>query len=149
MDDGNERRRVELDFPPRPEYLALVRSVITMVAQTAADLPNSRIDDLRLTVTEAVANAIDAERRRADGQHHIAVSCWVEDDQMHIEVHDQGGGFDPDELEPHPPVTHARRLDYERGLGIPLMRALADRVEFRAERGGTTVSLVLTAKRPA
>lgn len=140
--------RVELDFPARPEYLALVRSVITMVAQTSAALPSTRIDDLRLTVTEAVANAIDAERRSDNGVHPIAVACWVEAGKVHIEVHDDAGGFDPHELVPHPPVTTARRLDFERGLGIPLMRALADQVEFRADRGGTTVSLVLTSERP-
>ena len=43
----------------------------------------------------------------------------------------------------HPPPTQPERLSYERGLGIPLMRALADQVEFRSEGGGTTVRLVI------
>ena len=41
------------------------------------------------------------------------------------------------------PVDTPERLHHERGLGVPLMRTLADEVEFRAEGGGTTVRLVL------
>jgi hypothetical protein len=61
------------------------------------------------------------------------------------EAADEGGGFDPAALTPHPDVTKPARLQFERGLGIPLMRELADQVEFRHEGGGTTVRLVLTA----
>jgi anti-sigma regulatory factor (Ser/Thr protein kinase) len=137
--------RIELDFPARPDYLALVRTVVTMIASTGSKLPDARIDDLRLAVTEACANAIDAERRRPSGpEGPVVVRCWVEPEQIVVEVHDGAGGFDPDHLVPHPPPTRADRLQYERGLGIPLMRELADGVEFRAEGGGTTVRLLLT-----
>ena len=54
---------VELDVPARPEFLALVRSIVTLIAETGSKLPAPRIEDLRLAVTEACANAIDAERR--------------------------------------------------------------------------------------
>lgn len=137
--------RIELDFPARPDYLALVRTVVSMIAATGSKLPDARIDDLRLAVTEACANAIDAERRRDAGPHGpVVVRCWVEADQVVVEVRDVAGGFDPEHLVPHPPPHNADRLKFERGLGIPLMRELSDGVEFRAEDGGTTVRLVLT-----
>ena len=44
------------------------------------------------------------------------------------------GGRDPPPAPPAPP-----RLDYEGGLGIPLIRLLADELEFRPSEGGTTV----------
>jgi serine/threonine-protein kinase RsbW len=138
--------RIELDFPARPDYLALVRTVVTMIAATGSKLPDSRIDDLRLAVTEACANAIDAERRRPNGPGGpVILRCWVEPERVIVEVHDGAGGFDPDHLVAHPPVNQADRLKYERGLGIPLMRELTDGVEFRAEGGGTTVRLLLTS----
>jgi anti-sigma regulatory factor (Ser/Thr protein kinase) len=138
--------RIELDFPARPDYLALVRTVVTMIAAAGSKLPDSRIDDLRLAVTEACANAIDAERRRPTGPAGpVVLRCWVEPEQVIVEVHDGAGGFDPDHLVPHPPVNRADRLQYERGLGIPLMRELTDGVEFRAEGGGTTVRMLLTS----
>ena len=138
--------RVELDVPARPEFLALVRSIVTLVAETGSKLPAPRVEDLRLAVTEACANAIDAERRKPDDQRRpIVLRCDLEPDTVVVEVHDEAGGFDPEALVPHPPVTKPDRLKFERGLGIPLMRELTDHVEFRSEGGGTTVRLVLTS----
>ena len=135
--------RVEVDIPARPEYLAVVRSVVTEVAEAASHLPAGRIDDLRLAVTEACANAIDATRRTDGAGGHIHLRCEIDGSRMVVEVGDAAGGFDPDALVPHPPVTKPDRLKFERGLGVPLMRALADEVTFRREGGGTVVRLVL------
>jgi anti-sigma regulatory factor (Ser/Thr protein kinase) len=139
--------RIELDVPARPEFLALVRAIVTLIAETGSKLPSQRIDDLRLAVTEAFANAIDAERRKPEeARQPVVVRCDLEADYMIVEIHDEGGGFDPAALTPHPDVTKPARLQFERGLGIPLMRELTDELEFRAEGGGTTVKLVLTAE---
>jgi len=137
---------IELVLPARPEFLAMVRAIVTLIAETGSKLPGPRIDDLRLAVTEAFANAIDAERRKPDDQRHaVVVRCDLDPDLVTVEVHDEAGGFDPEALTPHPDVTKPARLQFERGLGIPLMRELTDELEFRAEGGGTTVRLVLTA----
>ena len=58
-------------------------------------------------------------------------------------VVDQGHGFDPDDLLIHPPPTDPDRLNFERGLGIPLIRILVDDVEFRSSPQGTTVRMVV------
>jgi anti-sigma regulatory factor (Ser/Thr protein kinase) len=138
--------RIELEIPARTEFLAMVRAIITLVAETGSKLPGARIDDLRLAVTEAFANAIDAERRKPDDDRRsVVVRCDLDPDFVAVEVHDEGGGFDPDELEPHPDVTKPARLQFERGLGIPLMRELTDQLEFRREGNGTTVRFVLTS----
>ena len=137
---------IELVLPARPEFLAMVRAIVTLIAETGSKLPSQRIDDLRLAVTEAFANAIDAERRKPDDQRRaVLVRCDLDPDLVAVEVHDEAGGFDPDALTPHPDVTKAARLEFERGLGIPLMRELTDELEFRPEGGGTTVRLVLTS----
>jgi anti-sigma regulatory factor (Ser/Thr protein kinase) len=135
---------IEIDVPARTEFLALVREVVTMVAETGSKLPSHRIDDLRLAVTEALANAIDAERRKpADEREPVVVRCDLDPGRIAVEVHDEAGGFDPDALPEHPEVTKPARLEYESGLGIPLMRELADIIEFRPEGHGTTVRLVV------
>ncbi len=46
---------------------------------------------------------------------------------------DQGGGFDPDRADTAPDVDHPERLEWERGLGIPLMREFADETEIRPD----------------
>ena len=137
---------IELVLPARPEFLAMVRAIVTLIAETGSKLPSQRIDDLRLAVTEAFANAIDAERRKPDAERRsVVVRCDLDPDLVAVEVHDEAGGFDPDALTPHPDVTKPARLQFERGLGIPLMRELTDQLEFRPEGEGTTVRLVLTS----
>jgi serine/threonine-protein kinase RsbW len=137
--------RIELDVPARPEFLSLVRSIVTLIAETGSKLPDRRIEDLRLAVTEACANAIDAERRKPELERQpVVVTCDLEADYVVVEVHDEGGGFDPDAITPHPDVSKPARLMFERGLGIPLMRELTDELEFRREGDGTTVRLLVS-----
>ena len=138
--DGSE---VELRIPARAEHLALVRVVVTALAESDAKLDGARLDDLRLLVSEACANAIEAYNRRGRPGAPVRVRCSAHPGQVEVEVHDDAGGFDPDALVPHPPVEAPERLHHERGLGIPLMRTLADLAEFRAEGDGTTVRLVV------
>lgn len=143
--DGSE---VELRFPARAEHLALVRVVVTALGESGAGLDGARLDDLRLLVSEACANAIEAYNRRGRPGAPVRVRCSVHDAQVVVEVHDEAGGFDPDNLVPHPPVDTPERLHHERGLGIPLMKTLADAAEFRADGDGTTVRLVVGPREP-
>src|SRR5262249_31120806 len=118
---------IELEVPARTEFLAMDRAIVTLIAETGSKLPGQRIDDLRLAVTEAFANAIDAERRKPDNERRsVVVRCDMDADYVVIEVHDEAGGFDPAALTPHPDVTKPARLQFERGLGIPLMKELTD-----------------------
>jgi anti-sigma regulatory factor (Ser/Thr protein kinase) len=138
---------VELAIPARPAYLSLVRLVVdATVTSLAPGLTTARRDDLKIAVTEACANAIEAhESTYVEGP--VVVRCVVDDDQVTVEVVDEGEGFDPDRVERLPAATDPRRLRHESGLGIPLMRTLTDEVSFRRVVNGTTVAL--TVRRPA
>lgn len=137
-----ETDAVELRVPARAEHLALVRLVVTSMAEDLADLDDLRLDDLRLVVSEACANAVEAYGRTGRHEAAVVVRCRAERGRVEVEVHDEAGGFDPARLRPHPPVDAPERLHHERGLGVPLMRELAE-AEFRPEGGGTTVKLVV------
>ena len=133
---------VVLRVPARAEHLALVRLVVTSMAEALAQLAGNRLDDLRLAVSEACANAVEAYGRLGRPGAEVVVRCRALPGRMEVEVHDEAGGFDPGRLEPHPPVEAPERLHHERGLGVPLMRELAE-AEFRPEGNGTTVKLVV------
>ena len=134
---------IELRIPARAEHLALVRTVVAAVAQAESHLDAARLDDLRVATTEACANAIEAYARIGT-PGEILVRCVANIHQVTVELRDEAGGFDPAALVPHPDVTRPERLHYERGLGIPLMRTLADEADIRSDATGTTVRLVLT-----
>jgi anti-sigma regulatory factor (Ser/Thr protein kinase) len=133
---------VELVIPPRSDHLALVRIVIEIAASIDRQIPERRIDDLRLAVSEAAANAVDAQL--ASGREapvHIGIE--LEEDLIAVTVTDHAGGFDVEDLDPIPPVTDPSRLRHERGLGIPLMRSLVDETTFTRTPDGTAVRLVV------
>lgn len=139
---------VELAIPARPAYLSLVRLVVdAAVASLATGIAAARLDDLTLAVTEACANAIEAHQA-AWAEGPVVIRCTLDDDAVTVEVTDRGGGFDPDDLATLPPVGDPRRLRHESGLGVPLMRTLADEVAFEASAHGTSVRLTVYRAEP-
>jgi serine/threonine-protein kinase RsbW len=136
---------IRLEIPPRLDYLAVVRLVVATAAALDPALPESRLDDLRLAVTEACSNAIKAHRPEAV-EDPVIVSCHLDEDRFQVDIRDRGPGFDPDALAALPEVSDPKRLQHESGLGIPLIRVLTDEVTFEPAGDGTIVSMTL--KRP-
>ncbi|HWE57481.1 MAG TPA: ATP-binding protein [Acidimicrobiales bacterium] len=135
-------RSLELSVPARVEYIAVVRLVVASLAIARRTLAEDRIDDLKLAVSEACTNAIEANLE-SGADNPVVVSCWEAPERFEVCVADAGVGFDPDDLPQHPPVTDPDRLNFERGLGIPLMRSLVDDVRFESSPGGTAVWMTL------
>ena len=133
---------VVLEIPARPEYLVVARQVVAAAASVEPTFRDERIDDLRIAVSEATTNAIEAHTD-ASSNDRVQIRCDLGDDRIEVEVLDQGGGFDPDHVGTAPDIDHPERLEWERGLGIPLMREFADETEIRPTRGGTAVRLVV------
>ena len=133
---------LELEIPARPEFVALVRLVVSSVASTRRVLAEERIDDVKLAVSEACTNAIEAHGV-VQTNDHVVVRLVEGDDRLEVLIDDRGRGFDPGALPDHPPVTDPERLNFERGLGIPLIRTLVDEVRFDPSDEGTAVYLVM------
>ena len=133
---------IELGIPARAEYVALARLVVSSLASSRRDLPDDRIDDLKVAVSEACTNAIEAHRTSGRSAN-VTVACIEHDDRLVVTISDQGAGFDPGSLPEHPPVTDPERLNFERGLGIPLIRTLVDDVEIESGSSGTEIRLVM------
>lgn len=134
---------VELEIPARPAYLSLVRLVVdAAVGSLAPGLGGARLDDLKLAVTEACSNAIEAHQT-AWSDEPVMIRCQLDDRTVTVEIADRGGGFNPTDLEALPAATDPLRLRHESGLGIPLMRTLADELTFVPDPSGTTVRLTV------
>lgn len=133
---------VELLIPARAEYLQLVRTVVGEAAAVDSSLDAERIADRRLVVSEAATNAIYAQAA-AGVEDRIVVRCNLAAEQIEIEVNDRGAGFDPDEVRSLPAAESPKRLEHESGLGISLMRRLADETTIETSVDGTVVRLVV------
>jgi anti-sigma regulatory factor (Ser/Thr protein kinase) len=137
-------RTILLTIPPRNDHLALVRRVVSAAAAADDEITARRIDDLSLAVSEACANAIDAQRA-IDAEAPVAIRVELLDHAVAVTVTDHAGGFSPDDVEALPAVEDPGRLRHEHGLGLPLMRSLSESVTFHATDDGTSVRLVVGA----
>jgi serine/threonine-protein kinase RsbW len=119
---------VRLTIPARAEYITLCRLALTGIARLR-ELSDELLADLKLALTEAASNSV----RHAYGDADVGVvqiSYQLFPDRLVIEVVDEGEGFDPVAA-----VDNAGELS-EGGLGIAIIRAIADEVEIGAQPGG-------------
>jgi len=129
-------RSVRLTIPAKPEYITLGRLALTGLAGVRP-LSDETLYDLKLALTEACTNSVrHAYENGREGSVEIVYE--LQPDRLVVEVGDEGAGFEPvdggngqgDELE-------------EGGLGIEIIRALADEVEIgRREEGGSRLRFV-------
>lgn len=132
---------VELEIPGKAEFVGLARLLVVTLAHGRRAIADDRVDDLKLAVSEATTNAIESYGPGGEGRVLVR---WEEGpSHLAVSVADGGKGFDLDHLPPHPPVTDAKRLNFERGLGIPLIRSLVDEVTFSSSDKGTVVRMVV------
>ncbi len=115
---------IRLTVPARPENVAVVRHVLGALAEALA-LPPALIDDMRLAVTEACTNVV-RHAYEGHGEGTIDVVVRPKGEELEVVVADDGRGLGPS------PDTAGP------GLGLPLIAALADPVEF--ERGRSSGS---------
>ena len=119
---------VRLTIPARAEYITLCRLALTGIGRLR-ELSDELLADLKLALTEAASNSV----RHAYGDQDpgvVEISYELFSDKLVIEVTDEGEGFDPVAAE----VTGDELS--EGGLGIAIIRAIADEVEIGAQPGG-------------
>jgi serine/threonine-protein kinase RsbW len=120
-------RTVRLSVPARAEFIALARLALTGLADIVA-LSDELLADLKLALTEAVSNSV--RHAYADGAGYVSIAYELTGDALAVEVVDDGKGFDPD----RPPALEGEELT-EGGLGIAIIRTIADEFELSSQPG--------------
>jgi serine/threonine-protein kinase RsbW len=121
---------VNLVIPAKNDFVSVARLAISGIANRMG-FSYDEIEDLKLAVSEACTNAVDAKCTNGEGD--IKVSCNIFSNRLEIEVMDEGkSGL----FENNPPVQTLREQD----LGIYLIESLMDQVDIQ-EEGGIVVKL--------
>jgi serine/threonine-protein kinase RsbW len=136
-------RSVRLRVPARAEYIALARLALSGLADIVA-LSDELVADLKLALTEAVSNSV--RHAYADGAGFVSIAYELTGDALAVEVVDDGNGFDPE----RPPQIEGEELT-EGGLGIAIIRTIADEFELHSQPGvrGSRLRFVKRLRRPA
>ncbi|HUP33032.1 MAG TPA: ATP-binding protein [Gaiellaceae bacterium] len=121
---------MRLTIPAKPEYISLSRLALSGLARVRA-LPEETLADLKLALTEACSNSV--RHAYGDGEGHVAISFELRDDRLIVEVADDGTGFEP--ATPRVNGDEGAELS-EGGLGIAIIRSIADEVEIGGGLGG-------------
>jgi serine/threonine-protein kinase RsbW len=120
---------VRLTIPARAEYITLCRLALTGIARVR-DFPDEVLADLKLALTEAASNSVRHAYSGDDESGVVEISYELRADRLVIEVTDDGEGFDPEETGGPPEELS------EGGLGIAIIRSIADEVEIGTQPGG-------------
>jgi len=119
---------VRLTIPAKPEYISLGRLALTGLSRLR-DFPDDTLADLKLALTEACTNSV---RHAYDGgEGMVEIVYELHDDRLVVEVSDTGEGFDHEEVD----QEETDELT-EGGLGIAIIRAVADELEISQPGGG-------------
>jgi serine/threonine-protein kinase RsbW len=121
--------RVVLEVPAKPEFLLLARLAATGVGRSAG-ASEETIADLKLAVTEAVANAV-RHAYPPDSPGRVSVELSADGGRLEIAVSDEGRGLGDAELTSDGPSEPG-----ESGMGLSISRAIADEVEVGAGPDG-------------
>ena len=136
---SHDAHTVTVALPSHPKYLPLVRALVEQGAD-AAGFGEEDMQRIVLAVTEGLTNVV-RHAYHGDTAQRIDLTLRSPPGLFHLEIHDYGRFVDPAQIASRP-------LDEVRpgGLGVHLMKATMDRVDYRKnDDGGTTLTLVKQA----
>jgi serine/threonine-protein kinase RsbW len=131
-------KTTELSLPSR------IDTVATAAAAVAEFVGRSGMSEeaafgIDMAVREAVTNAV-LHGNRQDEEKTVDLTLKSSPDALEISVHDQGPGFNPEEV---PDPTAQENILKTSGRGIFFMRTFMDEVNWLIRpSGGTTVRMV-------
>jgi serine/threonine-protein kinase RsbW len=133
--DVSSHGTVELKIPGRAEWVAVARLAVAAVASRLR-FSVDEIEDLKLAIAEACTNAIQNAGGVDAGV--IEIVCDALEDELRVTVRDHSTG-------PHAEPVEGAIGDRTEALGIFLIRALMDTVEYAVDpRRGT--ELIMTKR---
>jgi serine/threonine-protein kinase RsbW len=130
-----EGSTVRLRLESRPQTLTIVRGMLGGVAELLSIDPEL-LDDLKTSVSEACNNVVLHAYGGEPGPMEVGV--FVSDEHFSVRVIDEGVGM------PAPPSA----VDVGQGIGLSVIRALTEDVQFSsAPGGGTEVRMDFSVRR--
>jgi anti-sigma regulatory factor (Ser/Thr protein kinase) len=128
---NGEKTDIQLRLPARAESVALVRQLLSGVADVLPVEP-MLLADMKTAVTEACNNVV--LHAYPDEVGTLIVDASPKPEVVTVVVRDHGLGMQPKSIEPDEPSL---------GLGLPLIAALSDRFEIS---GGTGMGIQVRMK---
>jgi serine/threonine-protein kinase RsbW len=136
-----EEKKIQVDIkvPNQTRYLSLIGKIGEDIANELYRYSGDRETlayHINLVLTEAMANAI-RHANANDPDKVVRVVIFFSTDELVIQVHDSGQGFDINTI----PEPDSVNILEDRGRGIALIRSLMDSVCYRAHSEGNMLEM--------
>lgn len=131
-----EKTEYKLKIPSKTDNLEIIRSFVSHVAELVGFNADETYK-IELAVDEACANIIKHAYEKINNDHEIDLVIELDFDKMVIYVTDHGKGFDVKNILNKDVKEYLAEMRVG-GLGIHLIKALMDDVEFISKPGEKT-----------
>lgn len=132
---------IQIKVPNQTRYLSLIGRVGDELARQLHDVAGNSeelANQLNVVLTEAMANAIK-HANADDPDKQVDVRISINDNELLIQVFDQGQGFDLNSIH-DPAFTNCEQLEAS-GRGIYIIRSLMDSVIYRKTNDGNVLEM--------
>lgn len=133
-----ENLEIDIKVPNQTRYLSLIGKIGEDIARTLKRYRGDREElayQINLVLTEATSNAILHASESENQLIHINIA--IINQNLRIQVYDQGKGFDPKAL-PSPDFKNPK----ESGRGVYIIQSIMDKVNFNKINGGHVLEMI-------
>ena len=136
-----DKRTVEVNLPNEIGYERIAMACSASFAKIVGFIPE-RIEDLKTVVSEACLNAIE-HGNKGDPDARVNITMHYKENAITVSVMDEGTGVEKIPAEPDI-LKKIEKLETPRGLGIFLIKQLADQVDLnQMTKNGHVIRMVI------
>ena len=136
-----DRETIEVNLPNEIGYERIAMACSASFAKIVGFMPE-RIEDLKTVVSEACLNAIE-HGNKSDPDARVNIKMHYNENAITVSVMDEGTGVEKIPAEPDI-IKKIEKLETPRGLGIFLIKQLADKVDLnQMTKEGHAIRMVI------
>ncbi len=133
----SDNMKLKMTLPKIPDIeLVAIEAMDRMAAHMG--IPEAKINEAHILVTEAVINAFEHS-----GQKNplVRLEFTMTQQNLNIFVRDYGKGFKPGKVA-KPDIKKKIGSEHKRGWGLKLMESMSDNFQIESDENGTKITII-------
>lgn len=137
----DENIKLKMTLPKIPDIELVAIEGMDRMARHMG-IPDAKINEAHVLVTEAVINAFEHSGQK---RPIVRVEFTMTLEKLIIFVRDYGKGFHPEDVE-KPDIKKKLGSSHKRGWGLKLMESMSDDFLIESDENGTKITIIKNLK---